>query len=109
MEFAIWPGLLFPLAGFILLMAYPWQRQTINYIACSTVFLSFICFSAILTAYAATGFTPKDIKLFTWLSVPGIHADFRATLDALSILMTLIITGIGFLIHVYSIGYMDHE
>ncbi len=41
--------------------------------------------------------------------VKGINADFSLTIDPLSILMTLIITGVGFLIHVYSIGYMDHD
>ena len=46
---------------------------------------------------------------FRWIPVAGIHADFTLQIDALALLMTLIITGVGFLIHVYSIGYMDHE
>jgi len=44
-----------------------------------------------------------------WLSVGGLHVDFGSVLDPLSLVMLLIVTGVGFLIHVYSVGYMAHE
>lgn len=50
-----------------------------------------------------------NLTLFDWIPVPGINAPFSLHLDHLASWMTLIITGIGFLIHVYSIGYMDHD
>jgi NADH-quinone oxidoreductase subunit L len=41
-----------------------------------------------------------------WISVGRLHVDFRFVLDQLSLVMLLVITGVGFLIHVYSVGYM---
>ncbi|PYS54788.1 MAG: NADH-quinone oxidoreductase subunit L [Acidobacteria bacterium] len=46
---------------------------------------------------------------FTWIQAGAFQAQFGLMLDHLSGLMILIVTGIGFLIHVYSIGYMSHE
>jgi len=45
----------------------------------------------------------------SWISVGNLHIDFALRLDALSSVFTLIITGVGALIHVYSIGYMSHD
>ena len=47
--------------------------------------------------------------LFTWIQSGDFHAEIRYALDPLSALMMLVVTGVGFLIHVYSTGYMGHE
>jgi NADH-quinone oxidoreductase subunit L len=44
-----------------------------------------------------------------WISAGTLHVDFGSVLDPLSLVMLLIITGVGLLIHVYSAGYMAHE
>ena len=44
-----------------------------------------------------------------WINAGTLHVDFSFVLDHLSLLMLLIVTGVGFLIHVYSVGYMGHE
>ncbi len=44
-----------------------------------------------------------------WINAGLLHADFSFVLDQLSLVMLLIITGVGFLIHIYSVGYMEHE
>lgn len=44
--------------------------------------------------------------LFTWISVGDLHIDFGLRLDQLSMVFVLLITGVGLLIHIYSIGYM---
>lgn len=49
------------------------------------------------------------IQLFDWFSVGSLSIPFALQIDQLSILMTLIVTGVGFLIHVYSIGYMHGD
>jgi len=46
---------------------------------------------------------------FSWISVGTLHIDFNLVLDQLSLVMLLIITGVGFLIHVYSVGYMHDD
>ena len=44
-----------------------------------------------------------------WLAVGSLHIDFGAVFDPLSLIMLLVVTGVGFLIHIYSVGYMAHE
>ena len=48
-------------------------------------------------------------KLFTWISVGGFNVDASLLLDQLSICFVLLITGVGTLIHIYSIAYMEHD
>src|ERR1700733_10577834 len=45
----------------------------------------------------------------SWIQAGLLHVDFSFVLDQLSLVMLLIITGVGFLIHIYSVGYMEHE
>jgi NADH-quinone oxidoreductase subunit L len=44
-----------------------------------------------------------------WINVGALHIDFSFVLDQLSLVMLLVVTGVGFLIHIYSVGYMAHE
>ena len=44
-----------------------------------------------------------------WIVAGALHVDFSFVLDQLSLVMLLVVTGVGFLIHVYSVGYMKHE
>ncbi len=46
------------------------------------------------------------INLFSWLNVGGLNINIAYQIDQLSLIMALIVTGVGFIIHVYSIGYM---
>ena len=48
-------------------------------------------------------------KLFTWISVGNFNVDASLLLDQLSISFVLLITGVGTLIHIYSIAYMSHD
>ena len=52
---------------------------------------------------------PVTQKLFTWISVGSFNVDAGLLLDQLSICFVLLITGVGTLIHIYSIAYMDHD
>ena len=47
--------------------------------------------------------------LFTWIAAGPFQVEAALRLDALSAVMALVVTGIGFLIHVYSVGYMHHD
>ena len=44
-----------------------------------------------------------------WINIGTLHVDFSFVLDQLSLVMLLVVTGVGFLIHVYSVGYMHDE
>lgn len=111
MVYAICLGLFMPLVGFLLLFSTARfiGRQLAGIIGCATIFISLLCFAGVLIVYTNWEISPQSYTLFKWIHFEGIHADFNLHLDPLAILMTLIITGVGFLIHVYSIGYMDHE
>jgi NADH-quinone oxidoreductase subunit L len=58
--------------------------------------------TAVLLPYVETWRSP-------WLSIGFIHVDFSFVLDQLSMVMLLVVTGVGFLIHVYSVGYMKND
>jgi len=90
-------ALLLPLAGAALCWTFgPWLRSMAGWLATLVVAVSFV-----LIATTGSGHYP----LFTWM--PGF--DFGLTLDRLSLLWALVITGVGCLIHLYSIGYMDGD
>lgn len=104
-------GLFLPLLGFLILIASSKfiGRPATHFIACASIFFSFICFVGLFLAFFHSQQTPIDLILFKWIPIEGINADFNLHLDQLAIWMALVVTGISFLIHVYSIGYMDHE
>jgi len=54
---------------------------------------------------------PLSLSVAThpWIAVSGFHVDFAFTVDHLTLVMLCIVTGVGFLIHLYSAGYMAHE
>ncbi len=106
MQSVLWTGLFLPLTGFLFMLVFSsaLSRRVINIIGPGTVLLSFVCFLHLLYTNSF-----GDVTLFTWLPIPGLTAGFTVHLDQLSLLMTLIITGVGFLIHAYSVGYMEHD
>src|SRR5690606_34289880 len=53
--------------------------------------------------------SPVIVPIFDWITVGSLVIPFSFQIDQLSIMMLLIITGIGSLIHIYSIGYMSHD
>jgi NADH-quinone oxidoreductase subunit L len=53
---------------------------------------------------------PTFVETFgSWITVGTLHIDFTFVLDQLSLVMLLVVTGVGFLIHIYSVGYMAHD
>src|SRR2546426_1359276 len=86
-------------------------KNVIGIVAAGSVGLSFLisvrAFAAMLALRPAELPILKDY--FTWIQAGPFQAQFGFMLDHLSGVMILIVTGIGFLIHIYSIGYMSHE
>lgn len=104
-------GLFMPLIGFVTLFSTARfiGRWWAGVIGCGTIFISLMCFISLLITYVNTGSSPQTFLLYEWIHFNSINANFALHLDPLALLMTLIITGVGFLIHVYSVGYMDHD
>ncbi len=106
METVLILALFLPLLGFATLLTFSQRisRPAAQGIACLTVAASFLLFAAFLVKGL-----PLTLTLYEWIPVKEVQAGFTLHLDQLSLVMALIITGIGSLIHIYSIGYMDHE
>jgi NADH-quinone oxidoreductase subunit L len=66
--------------------------------------ISFLCLSQLMG-----GAAPAEVHLWEWMQAAGFKADVAFRVDQLTATMMCVITGIGTLIHVYSIGYMDDE
>ena len=66
-----------------------------------------IAFFALLSYPAAA--RSRDLHMFTWIPVGDFHVNAALLIDPLSITFVLLITGVGSLIHIYSIGYMAHD
>src|ERR1700722_2361372 len=64
---------------------------------------------AFFTLLSYGGNRSRDLHLFSWIPVNGFQANIGILLDPLSISFVLLITGVGSLIHIYSIGYMAHD
>ena len=106
----IWLVPLLPLIGF-LLIAFNFKRfqgSVSGIIASSAIFVSFII-SLIVFIEIYTSKQAATIQLFHWIKFNKIDISFSFLIDQLSALMLMIITGVGFLIHVYSIGYMKGD
>ncbi|GAB3749860.1 NADH-quinone oxidoreductase subunit L [Spirosoma pomorum] len=72
--------------------------------------LVIVLFQTFLSAETQAGASaPLVATLFDWISVGDLHINFSFQIDQLSLLMLLVVTGVGTLIHLYSIGYMKHD
>ncbi len=60
-------------------------------------------------AYHSLAFPYVERFATPWIAVSGFHANFSFLLDQLTLIMLLVVTGVGFVIHLYSVGYMAEE
>ena len=105
----LWLTIALPLAGAaVLLLGGRATDAWGHLLGCATVIASFVC-SAVLFGHLlgrpAQDRTVND-TLFSWVPVGALRVDFGLQLDALSVCFALLITGVGALIHLYSVGYM---
>jgi NADH-quinone oxidoreductase subunit L len=109
----LWLIPLLPFLGFLLnglLGARFLPQRAVAAIACGAVLLSFLLSLGAVVALGDAEHHRVTQTLFTWMPIgDGLRVDWAYALDPLSAVMLLVVTGVGFLIHVYSIGYMGHE
>ncbi|HKR07276.1 MAG TPA: NADH-quinone oxidoreductase subunit L [Bacteroidia bacterium] len=106
----IWLIPLLPLLGFAIngLLNKSMPRNLVGVIACGTMFISFII-SCGLFFQLMNGANSFEVELFKWIQTANFNLGFSFLVDRISAIMLLVVTGVGFLIHVYSIGYMHHD
>ena len=113
--------LLLPLAGFTVLallgdgIKRDKEERGACWLACATVVGSFgLSVWSVLALERLPGGRPGDYRfaqpyLMDWIDAGGFHVPFNLLLDPLSAVMILVVTGVGSLIHIYSLGYMAHD
>src|SRR5271167_2164213 len=109
----LWIIPLLPLAGAAIngLLGKRFSKAWVNTIALGSTAAAFAY--ALWVAVQFAGLSPDQIphieRYATWLAAGSFSAEYGMYLDQLSLIMLLVVTGVGFLIHVYSVGYMAHE
>ncbi|MGH8965777.1 MAG: NADH-quinone oxidoreductase subunit L, partial [Actinomycetes bacterium] len=80
-------------------------------LGCATVLTSFIYGVVLFSEWLALDAEERtrELSLGTWFAVNSLSVDYGLRLDPLSLTFVLLITGVGGLIHLYAIGYMDHD
>jgi len=102
-----------PLLSACVLGVVGWRlsKRVICTLGVGSVGLSFA--ASLGMAWAFFQLAPEQIPIrssyFTWLAAGNFQVEVGFYLDQLSLLMVLVVTGVGWLIHIYSIGYMAHE
>lgn len=111
----IWVVPLLPLIGFLLIGVFrnTFPKSLIGILGSGTVLISFLISCGIFAdVYHAKQLGQPVVftqEVFNWFTVGDFSLSLRFLVDPLSALMLLIVTGIGFLIHVYSAAYMRHD
>ncbi|MFA5618677.1 MAG: NADH-quinone oxidoreductase subunit L [Weeksellaceae bacterium] len=112
MEKYIWLIPLFPLLGFLIngLGRKHFSKGLVSIIGSGVVFISFLLsLMVFFNLPTGQGAEPFIYHAFDIFNLESIHIPFAFHIDALTTIFMLIITGVGFLIHVYAIGYMHDD
>jgi len=83
-------------------------KWLVTFLAVGSVGVSFFI-SIILFVQMKTGAGVINQTIYNWMASDGLSVDIAFTMDGLSAVMALVVSGVGWLIHIYSIGYMAHD
>lgn len=101
---------LLPLLGFLIIVwgGNELHKDVASFFACGVILISF-ALSVYLFFHLLNGGQAISTSLFHWIIAGNFSASFSFLIDPLSSVFLLIVTGVGFLIHVYSVGYMQDD
>ncbi len=108
-----WLMLLFPALGVLIISFFGTRlgRRVVGFLAPAMVFLSLAVAVAMFVQMLGLPAEERshEITLWQWMAVGNFSVDIALLIDQLSVTMALVVTGVGFLIHVYSAGYMHDD
>jgi NADH-quinone oxidoreductase subunit L len=106
----LWLIPLVPLAGFLVngLLCRKAPKPVVTAVALIGSLIPLLQVAAIVTKFSSLTL-PHIENVGTWIAAGSFHADFSFQLDQLTLVMLCVVTGVGFLIHVYSVGYMADD
>jgi len=107
----IWLLPSFPALGFLSLVLTSGNlpKKAVAVIGAGSIGLSFLVAALCAMEFLNSGADHFSRETWTWMAVGGFSPGFTFYLDGLSTVMMLVITGVGFLIHVYATGYMADD
>src|SRR5208282_4718300 len=87
------------------------DQKTVNAVAVGSTTLAFLATLSLVWEFVrlAPEKIPYFYSYFPWIVAGGFQVDFALQVDQLTVVMLLVVTGVGWLIHIYSMGYMAHE
>jgi NADH-quinone oxidoreductase subunit L len=86
-----------------------WPNKIVNTVALGSTGLSFLAALEAVREFFTNGQQLVHKHYFDWITAGTFTAGFDLQMDQLTVVMVLVVTGVGFLIHIYSTGYMAHE
>ena len=109
----LWIILALPLAGSAIngLFGKRWPQSAVNSVAIGSVSLTFLAVAELVREFShlAASQIPYIGDYFTWMIAGPFRVDFSLQVDQLTVVMLLVVSFVGMLIHIYSTGYMAHE
>ena len=107
----LWIVPLLPLLGSAIngLFGAKWPNKIVNSVAIGSTGLSFLCALEAVREFFESGQVLFHKEFFTWIAAGKFRAGFDLQMDQLTVVMVLVVTGVGWLIHIYATGYMAHE
>lgn len=107
----LWLIPLLPLLGFVIngLGRNTFSKSLVGLIGSGVILASFVLSVVLFFDLHASTQKQFPVELFDWISAGNLHIPLSFLYDPLSSIMLLIITGVGFLIHIYSVGYMHED
>jgi NADH-quinone oxidoreductase subunit L len=110
----VWLAILLPFLGFLangwLAFTRPRATNAVSTIGVGVLVAAFGVAAAVALTYAgAHGHEPVLVPLWAWLPIGGLDVSVTLQVDQLSLAMLLVVTGVGMLIHIFSVGYMRED
>ena len=108
-----WLVLALPLLGALVLALWPSEppKAVTRAVGCGSILVAFALTAAIFFSMLSDDPSARTHVdgLYEWISIGSLKVDLAIQIDPLSVMMMLVITGVGFLIHLYSTEYMEHS
>jgi NADH-quinone oxidoreductase subunit L len=110
----VWLTVALPLAGFLingtLALRRPQAKQAVSVVGVGVLLAAFaVALAVFVELWRNPPHTPLVVSLWSWLPVERLQVDLAFQVDQLSVVMLLVVTGVGSLIHLFSVGYMGDD
>jgi len=110
MEFYLYTALFAPLAGSLFAALFGAQKKTLiaGLVPSALLFASFLS-SCVLLAHILGGGEAIKVEMMTWMATGDLYIPYGFVVDQVSVTMMMVVTVVSTVVHVYSVGYMDHD